>query len=85
MAVIQLVQAVALTPSVSPVCLPQPQLTSDNVEALVTGWGTLASGGPQPRLLQEVMVDTLTNAECSSAPSRYNMTMITPRMLCAAR
>ena len=34
---------------------------------------------------QEVMVDTLTNAACSFAPSRYNETMITPRMICAAR
>ena len=52
MAVIQLAQALTLSPSVSPVCLPGPGVTSDNVPALVTGWGTLASGGDQPRVLQ---------------------------------
>ena len=52
MAVIQLAQALTLSPGVSPVCLPGPGLTSDNVPALVTGWGTLASGGDQPRVLQ---------------------------------
>ena len=51
-AVIQLAQALTLSPGVSPVCLPGPGLTSDNVPALVTGWGTLASGGDQPRVLQ---------------------------------
>ena len=51
-AVIQLVQALTLSPGVSPVCLPGPGVTSDNVPALVTGWGTLASGGDQPRVLQ---------------------------------
>ena len=85
MAVIQLAQALTFTPAVSPVCLPDPGVTHDDVAALVTGWGTLASGGDQPRVLQEVMVDTMSNVACTAAPSRYNVTMISPRMICAAR
>ena len=85
MAVVQLVQEVALTPAVSPVCLPSPGVSQENTPALVTGWGTLSSGGARPRVLQEAGVDTLSNAACTAAPSKYNMDMITGRMICAAR
>ena len=32
--------------------------------AIVTGWGTLSSGGDSPNILQEVEVDTMSNADC---------------------
>ena len=40
-------------------------------------------GGDQPAVLQEVMVDTMTNEECSSPPNIYTRDQITDQMLCA--
>ena len=41
------------------------------------------TGGDQPGVLQEVMVDTMTNEECSSPPNIYTRDQITDQMLCA--
>jgi trypsin len=46
--------------------------------AIVTGWGTLSSGGASPDELRQVTVPVVSNATCSSQVSG-----ITPQMLCA--
>ena len=46
---------VTFSASVSPACLPASASTNyDSVQAEVTGWGTLSSGGSQPSVLQKV-------------------------------
>ncbi|XP_064089876.1 trypsin-1-like [Macrobrachium nipponense] len=64
---------------VAPVCLPPPDLLYENVNATVTGWGTLSSGGPQPTMLYEAVVPTMTNAKCNTLLNNQ----VTANMICA--
>ncbi|XP_064090215.1 trypsin-1-like [Macrobrachium nipponense] len=64
---------------IAPICLPPPSLLYENVSATVTGWGTLSSGGPQPTMLYEVVVPTMTNAKCNTLLSNQ----VTANMICA--
>ena len=41
-----------------PACLPDSATDYDAVTALVTGWGTISSGGGQPLVLHEADVTT---------------------------
>ena len=43
-AVLHLSSTLVFNAKVQPVCLPSPGTVTDNVSALVTGWGTLMSG-----------------------------------------
>ena len=51
------------------------------MSAVVTGWGRLYHRGPQPDILQEVNVTTITNQECRAS---YSQDRITDHMICAA-
>merc|ERR1711915_1111396 len=63
-AILTLCNSLTFRKEVSPVCLP-PQTGDayDDVEATVTGWGTLFAGGPSPDVLNGVNVRTIGNAE----------------------
>jgi len=66
---------------IRPVCLP----TNDNknyndYEAITTGWGTIKYGGETAEKLQEVAVKVISNDDCQSLYSRYE---ITDQMICA--
>ena len=68
---------------VQPVCLPGPftePSTGDKVT--VTGWGTLKSGGKQPKTLMKVHVPIVDHATCISnyAAQGYD---VTDNMICA--
>ncbi|XP_076047466.1 trypsin-1-like [Oratosquilla oratoria] len=63
---------------IAPVCLPDAKTNYSNVEAIVSGWGALSSGGSSPDSLHEVAVTTLTNDECSESYSS-----LTDNMICA--
>jgi len=65
---------------VAPVCLPPPTQLFSDVNAIITGWGTLTSGGSQPAKLQEVTIPTMTNTKCTR---KYGSGMITNNMICA--
>ena len=54
------------------------------VGVVVTGWGTLMSGGSQPRLLHQAALTLLSPLACTSPPSLYREDMLTERMVCAA-
>lgn len=54
-------------------------LTAES-DLTVIGWGTTSSGGSQSKVLQEVTLDYLTNAECNIAYGSG----ITSEMMCAA-
>jgi trypsin len=80
-AILELSEAVTISSSVSPACLPaDTKTTYEGKVATVTGWGTLKSGGNQPTILQEVDVPVITNAACLKA---YLGLGITKHMLCA--
>merc|ERR1719382_469824 len=83
-AIIQLTRDVTLDSSVLPACLPDPSLSYDDKNAIVSGWGTLSTGGSQPNILQEVGVRTMSNEACTSSPNTYPEAAITDNMLCAA-
>ena len=52
-------------------------------QAIVSGWGTLQSGGSLSSTLQEVDVTTMTNNACSLG-TPYSPSSITDNMICAA-
>ncbi|XP_066942638.1 trypsin-like [Macrobrachium rosenbergii] len=64
---------------IAPVCLPTKQNAYENVEAIVTGWGTTSSGGKQTFELNEVTIPTMSNNECRKSYGSY----ITGNMICA--
>ena len=81
-ALLRLGQCQDFNKGVAPACLP-----ADNSRdfagsvATVTGWGKLRSGGDSPRILQEVDLDVMANAECKGAYGSG----ITGEMICASR
>jgi len=84
-AILKLCDEVAFTTEISPACLPTSSSTNyDNVEAVVSGWGTLSSGGGTPSILQEVTVSTMSNAQCTGSGTDYGSSDITSQMLCAS-
>jgi len=71
--ILTLTNAVTFSDTLSPVCLPADvsQLYT-GVLATVTGWGTTASGGSQPSVLNEVDVTVLSNDVCRNSYSEIN-------------
>lgn len=61
----------------------ESHLFSAGNDVVVSGWGTISSGGRASNYLKKVTVDIVGRATCNRANS-YNGE-ITPRMLCAAR
>ncbi|XP_045127267.1 transmembrane protease serine 11D-like isoform X2 [Portunus trituberculatus] len=66
---------------VAPICLPSAGNLFESVSAIVSGWGTLTSGGSQPDILNHVTVQTMTNEECKN--KNYSSDDITDNMICA--
>ena len=77
---LELAEEITFSDKVRPVCLPRGNDAYADVDALVSGWGTLKSGGSQPMVLYSVNVRTITNSKCAQA---YGSS-ITQNMLCAA-
>jgi len=68
-----------LNDDVAPIPLPtQGQLTGG--EILVSGWGTLSSGGSSPDILQKVAIPVVADDECADA---YSGEHFEESMLCA--
>ncbi|XP_068231880.1 transmembrane protease serine 9-like [Palaemon carinicauda] len=80
-ALLQLATPIAFSSDnkIAPVCLPKKQNPYEHVDAIVTGWGTTASGGKQTYELHEVVVPTISNSECRKSYGNY----ITGNMICA--
>jgi len=67
---------------IRPVCLPSDDSnTYAGQQATVTGWGTTSSGGSTSSTLREVVVQVLTNTECTN--KGYTTSDITANMICA--
>jgi len=83
--ILTLCDEVPFKTEVQPVCLPpDSSFAADNRDAVVSGWGTLSSGGSQPDLLQDVTVQTMTNSQCSASNTAYSASQITNQMICAS-
>jgi trypsin len=52
-------------------------------DLVVIRFGTLTSGGVTPNVMQEVIVDYVSNAACVSQPYGYSSSDITSSMMCA--
>ena len=84
LALLSLCQPVQWRMEVQPVCLPPPHLALTGLEATVTGFGVLQSGGPQPDRLQAVNVTNIANTDCDLAyGGDGGGKVITDSMLCA--
>jgi hypothetical protein len=57
--------------------------STSGANLVVIVFGTLASGGVTPNVMQEVVVDYVSNAECIRQPYGYSSPQITPSMMCA--
>jgi len=67
---------------VGTVCLPRDGDVGPGARCMITGWGTLRSGGYQPNTLQEGQVTILRNSDCKSSYSGTGYD-VTDAMLCA--
>jgi len=83
--ILTLCQDVAFAVDVRPACLPPTNTYhADDRDAVVSGWGTLSSGGEQPTVLHEVTVRTMSNPACSGWNMAYSPAQITASMICAS-
>jgi len=84
-AILTLCDRVTFTKAISPACLPPSESNQyASNEAVVSGWGTLYSNGPQPSVLQDVTVNTMSNSQCTGSSTAYSSSDITSNMICAA-
>jgi hypothetical protein len=80
-ALIELEEELELGDCIGVACLPElGEAVDDGARCVISGWGTLSSGGDLPDILQEAEVSTLSNSECGS---RYGADSITDSMVCA--
>merc|ERR1712002_1204490 len=81
-AILTLCESVSFTSDISPACLPSSSSNNyDNRESVVSGWGTLSTGGSTPNVLHEVTVNTMSNSQCRGSSTDYSSSDITDRML----
>ena len=80
MALIKLDKEAVLGPSVGLVCLGDDSnhlpLNDVTNQCLISGWGTLKSGGDQPDKLHEVMVPLVSHSVCKNAYNNLHDSML---------
>ena len=81
--ILKLETALTFDANVQPACLPSADYKPETSgkTCVVSGWGTLSSGGSSPSNLQWVGVPLITNEVCSQKYSQYGG--VTDDMLCA--
>ena len=81
--ILKLETALTMDANVQPACLPSADYTPETTgkTCVVSGWGTVASGGSTPSTLQWVGVPLITNEVCSQKYSQYGG--VTSDMICA--
>merc|ERR1712038_537844 len=78
--ILTLSSPVTFSNAVKPACLPSSTSDYAGQVAVVSGWGTLSSGGNQPTVLNDVSVTVQSNQDYNSAYGGD----ITSNMICAA-
>merc|ERR1712243_170488 len=82
--ILKLTTALKFNKNVQPACLPAKTFNAPETSksmTVVSGWGTLKSGGNLPDILQYVNVPLMTNADCKK--TGYEATSIKPSTVCA--
>jgi len=85
MALLKLSSPITYTDHIQPVCLPTNinDVLAGNVNLIVTGWGATSEGGAVSSQLRQVVVPSMTSAQCTS---QYGTSQIdTATMFCAGR
>ena len=60
-------------PNIKPVCLPAKGTTFGGTTAIVSGWGTVSSGGYSNAHLHEVSVNVYNQGECGAILDRSSL------------
>jgi len=83
-ALVQLATPFTFTNQVQPVCLPSADTAQTNPPSTLwtTGWGTTSSGGQVSRQLKQVLLPTVSNANCQGS---YGNAFNGPLMCCAGQ
>merc|ERR1711953_12986 len=87
-AILTLCDELEFDDKVMPVCLPSTEgqgTEYENKDAIVSGWGTLSSGGSRPQYLNDVTVQTMSNAKCCGNDYQYSCNELTDAMICASK
>jgi len=77
---IKLEKPMQMNGCVGTVCLPSSDV-APGTSCVISGWGTLSSGGRSPSILQQADVTVLSNQQCKN--TGYSSRQILPSMLCA--
>ncbi|XP_054022769.1 serine protease 56 isoform X2 [Dryobates pubescens] len=81
LALLELALPLALSPTVSPVCLPNgPTEPSPGTTCYIAGWGSLYEEGPAANVVMEARVPLLSQETCRGALGRD---LLTSTMFCA--
>ncbi|XP_071422694.1 serine protease 56 [Pithys albifrons albifrons] len=81
LALLELAVPLALSPTVSPVCLPSgPTEPSPGTPCYITGWGSLYEEGPVADVVMEAQVPLLSQETCRGALGKD---LLTSAMFCA--
>jgi len=78
-ALLELKHPVQLSDCIGLACLPDAPVAA-GTKCMITGWGTLSSGGYMPHIMQEASVTTVSNEVCDQ---EYENDTISASMLCA--
>merc|ERR1711962_1307859 len=72
-----------VSPSIRPICLPSTSNSSqyENVDAVITGWGSTTESGFNSDALQEATVRTMSNDKCQRS---FGNIKIHSAMICAS-
>jgi len=83
-AIITLETPVTFSEKVYPICLPASSpATYEDKDSIVSGWGSISSGGPGSNILKKAGVKTMSNTACTTG-TQYSAEEITSNMICAA-
>ena len=84
-AILKLKEPLTFNADVLPARLPDSTLNPElkRTSAIISGWGTLRSGGPASNVLQFVSVPILEISDCTNLNELYSPTNITSNMICA--
>ncbi|XP_054242140.1 serine protease 56 [Indicator indicator] len=81
LALLELAVPLALSPTISPVCLPSgPTEPSPGTTCYIAGWGSLYEEGPAANVVMEAQVPLLSQETCRGALGRD---LLTSTMFCA--
>lgn len=80
-AVVETQTPIIFTANIQPIAMASA-FTGGGVNAVVSGWGGIVTGGPAPNHLQVMTTTTLTNSDCRSRHDAFHATLIFDHKIC---